>query len=92
MHRPFDTPSDQVTEHARPMLRVVRDDEDAEIRAVWAAAHEADRVEARLFELLVASEYMATDDFLGVIDDAIEDCENRQDEPLPEEPLLHLVV
>jgi hypothetical protein len=93
MHGPFDTPPDQEAEHAPPMLRLVLDDEDAEIRAAWAAAQEADRVEARLLKLLLVSEYMETDDFLGMIDGAIEDCEERRGQLAPEsESLLHLVV
>ena len=60
MHSPFDTPPDQEAEHAAPKLRLVLDDEDAEIRAAWAAAQEADRVEARLLELLLVSEYTWT--------------------------------
>ena len=93
MHRPFDTPPDQGAEHAPPMLRLVLDDEDAELRADWAAAQEADRVEARLLELLLVSEYMETDDFLGMIDGAIEDCEERLGKLAPvSESRLHLVV
>jgi hypothetical protein len=75
------------------MLRLVLDDEDSEIREAWAAAQEADRVEARLLELLVVSEYMETDDFLGMIDDAIENCETRVGQLAPEsQSFLHLVV
>ena len=93
MDSPFDTPPDQVEEHARPMLRLVLDDEEPRIREGWAAAQEAERVEARLLELLVVSEYMETDDLLGVIDGAIEDCETRVGELAPEsESFLHLVV
>ena len=94
MHRRFDTlPPDQVAEHAPAMLRLVLDEEDAEIHEAWAAAQEADRVEARLLELLLVSEYMATEDFVSMIDGAIDDCEERRGELAPErESLLHLVV
>lgn len=92
MHHPSDTPPDQEAEHERPALRLVLDEENAEIRAIWASAQEADRVEARLLELLVVSEYMTTEDFLGVINGAIDDCEERQDELVAEDPPLHLVV
>ena len=70
MHSPSDTPPHQEAEHAQPMLRLVLDDEGVEIRAAWAAAQEADRLEARLLELLLVSEYMETDDFLGMIEGA----------------------
>ena len=93
MHRPFDTTPNRKAEHAPPTLRLVLDDENAEIRNAWAAAQEAIRVEARLLELLLVSEYMETDDFLGIIDSAIEDCEECRDNLAPEsESLLHLVV
>lgn len=93
MDSPFDTTPDRQAEHAPPMLRLVLDDENPEIRDAWATAQEADRVEARLLELLLVSEYMDTDDFLGAIDAAIENCEERLGELEPEsESLLHLVV
>ena len=93
MHSPFDTPPDQEGEHAPPMLRLVLDDENSEIRDAWTAAQEANHVEARLLELLLVSEYMETDEFLGMIDGAIEGCEERRGELAPEsESLLHLVV
>ena len=43
MDGPFDTPGHEA-EHVRPMLRVVPDDEDPEIREAWAAARATDRV------------------------------------------------
>ena len=44
MDDPFDTPDHQA-EHARPLLRVVRDDEDPAIREAWVrAARATDRV------------------------------------------------
>ena len=93
MDSPFDTTPDPQAEHAPPMLRLVLDDENPEIRDACATAQEADRVEARLLELLLVSEHMDTDDFLGAIDAAIENCEERLGEPAPEsESLLHLVV
>ena len=93
MHSPFDTTPEQEAELAPPLLRVVFDDKDPEIRGVTASAQEGDRVEARLLELLLVSEYLEIDDFLGAIDGAIEDCGKRRGEPAPEsEVLLHLVV
>ena len=93
MRSPFDTPPDREAEHAPPLLRLVLGEEDPEMGEIWAASREGDRVEARLLELLLASEFMEIDDFLGVIDGAIEDCGKRRGEPAPEsEVLLHLVV
>ena len=93
MHNPFDTTPGQEAELAPPLRRVVFDDEDPEITGVRASAREGDRVEARLLELLLVSEYLELDDFLGVIDGAIEDCEKRRGKPAPEsESLLHPVV
>ena len=93
MDSPFDTTPDQEAERAPPMLRIVLDDEGPEIRDAWSAAQEADRVEARLLEVLVVSDYMETDDFLGAIDGAIEDSEERQGKRAPEsESRLHLVL
>ena len=93
IHYPFDTRPEQEAELAPPLLRVVLHDEDPEIRDVSAAVREGDRVEARLLELLLVSEYLEIDDFLGVIDGAIEDCEKRRGKPEAEsESLLHLVV
>ncbi len=93
MDSPFDTTPDQEAEHATPMLRLILDDEDPEARDAWAAAQEADRVEARPLELLLVSEYLEADDLLAIIDGAIGDCEERRGELAPEsESLLHLVV
>lgn len=92
MHR-IDRSLDQQAEYAPPLLRLVLDNEDPEIRDAWAAAQEANRVEARLLELLLVIESIGADDFLGMIDSAIDDCEERQGELAPEsESLLHLVV
>ena len=93
MDSPSDRTSDREAEPAPPRLRVVLDLEVPEIDDARAAAQEVDRVEARLLELLLVSEYLKTDDLLGVIDGAIEECEERVRKLAPEsEPLLHLVV
>jgi len=67
-----------------PNLAVVLDDEDPEIVALWAAAQELTGVETRIAALRLLRQYTRTEDLRSAIDDAIEECELRLAELLPQ--------
>jgi hypothetical protein len=68
----FHTP-DQEAEHATPLLRVLLDDEDPEIRELWVAAQATDLLEARVSELHQVSRCTRGVDLSEAINGAIED-------------------
>ena len=83
MDSSFDTPR-QEAEHTSPKLSVVVRDEDPEVVALWAAAQELTRVETRIAGLRLIRHDTRTDDLRSAIDDAIEECEQRLVELLPQ--------
>ena len=84
MDSSFDTPH-QEAEHTPPKLSVVVRDEDPEVVALWAAALEITRVETRIAGLRLIRHDTRTDDLRSAIDDAIEECEQRLVELLPQD-------
>ena len=80
----LDRPHQEAEQHAPPELSVVVHDEDPEITALWAAAQRVTRVETRIAALRLIRQYTRTDDLRTAIDEAIEECELRLAEPLPQ--------
>ena len=86
MDSSFDTPHQEAE---RPEARIVVGvvgvrDEDPEVVARWAAAQELTRVETRIAGLRLIRHDTRTDDLRSAIDDAIEECEQRLVELLPQ--------
>ena len=79
-----DTPHQEAQQHTPPKLSVVVRDEGPEIVALWAAAQTLMTVETRIAELRLIRQDTRTDDLRGAIDNAIDDCELRLAEPLPQ--------
>jgi hypothetical protein len=84
MDSSLDTPHQEAEQHTPPKLSVVVQDEDPEIVALWAAAQEVTKIETRIAALRLLRQYTRTDDLRASIDDAIDDCELRLREPLPQ--------
>jgi hypothetical protein len=83
MDSSVDTPH-QEAEHTPSKLSVVVHDEDLEIVSLWAAAQNVTRIETRIAGLRLIGLGTRSDDLRGAIDEAIEECELRLVELLPQ--------
>jgi hypothetical protein len=84
MDSSLDTPHQEAEQHTPTKLSGVVHDEDPELVALWVAAQKVTRIETRIAELRLISQDTQADDLRGAIDNAIEECELRLVEPLPQ--------